>query len=83
MAPALRLALLLCLSLPLAAAETAPTWSLIANPHFEIYSQSGPENARTALVWFERLRAWLIRETGLQPDRLRPARVIGFASAAA
>src|SRR5438270_13681283 len=69
-----------CVFLP---AQTTPrSWSLAANPHFEIYSEAGPESARAALAWFERLRAWVIRETGLRTDRVRPARVIGFASAA-
>src|SRR5436305_13284593 len=67
-----------CVFLP---GQTTRSWSLAANPHFEIYSEAGPENARTALAWFERLRAWVVRETGLRADRVRPARVIGFASA--
>jgi tetratricopeptide (TPR) repeat protein len=54
-------------------------WALAADPQFEVYSQAGSESARTALAWFEQLRTWIIRETGLKPDRLRPARVIGFA----
>jgi tetratricopeptide (TPR) repeat protein len=63
-------------------AETARPWTLAANARFEIYSQLGPESARTTLLWLEQLRALLIRETGMQPDRLRPARLIGFAAAA-
>jgi tetratricopeptide (TPR) repeat protein len=57
-------------------------WTLAANERFEVYSQQGPESARATLAWLERLRALLIRETGVQPDRLRPARLIGFATAA-
>src|SRR5690242_13938378 len=67
-----------CVFLP---AQTPRSWFLAANPHFEVYSEAGPESARTALAGFERLRAWVIRETGLRTDRVRPARVIGFASA--
>src|SRR5690348_13374180 len=63
-------------------AQTARNWTLAANQRFEVYSQLGPESARTTLAWLERLRALLIRETGVQPDRLRPARLIGFATAA-
>jgi hypothetical protein len=60
----------------------ARSWALAASPHFEVYSQAGPEGARASLAWLERLRAWVTGEMGLQPDRLRPARVIGFASEA-
>src|ERR1043166_3700909 len=73
----------IALLLPLAAlAQPARPWTVAFNDHFEIYSQVSPESAYPALAWFEHLRAWLIRETGLRPDRIRPARVIGFASAA-
>lgn len=64
----------------LAAHTSWAAWSLAANPHFEVYAQAGPESARASLAWLERLRGWLIRETGLEPDRMRPARVIGFAT---
>src|SRR5919205_3775949 len=77
----MRLALVMLLSSRLGA-EPARSWALAANSRFEVYSQAGPESAASALAWFERLRGWLIRETGLQPDRMRPARVIGFASEA-
>jgi hypothetical protein len=63
-----------------ASADTPRTWSLAADPHFEVYAQGSPESARTALGWLQRLRSWVIGELGVQPDRLRPARVIGFAS---
>src|SRR5215831_3306847 len=79
-----RLACLLVPALLCAAAhaQTAGSWALAQDQHFEVYAQAGPESARTALAWFEQLRSWLIRETGLQPDRLRPARVVGFATPA-
>lgn len=57
-------------------------WTVAADTHFEVYSHAGPESARATLDWLERLRTWLAGATGLQPDRLRPARVIGFASSA-
>jgi hypothetical protein len=63
-------------------AQTSRPWTLAANGRFEVYSQLGPDSARTTLAWLERLRALLIRETGVQPDGLRPARLIGFATAA-
>jgi len=56
-------------------------WTVAANAHFEVYTDAGGERARASLEWLEQLRGWLIRETGLRPDRLRPARVIGFATA--
>jgi tetratricopeptide (TPR) repeat protein len=63
-----------------AGAEARVDWTLAVNAHFEVYSDAGPESARAALAWLEQLRGWLIRETGLKPDRLRAARVIGFAT---
>jgi tetratricopeptide (TPR) repeat protein len=62
--------------------QTAGSWSLAANPHFEVYSQRDSASAVDLVARLERLRAWMIREAGLQPDRLRPARVIAFGSAA-
>jgi tetratricopeptide (TPR) repeat protein len=81
MGPVLRACALLASSCVFLFAEPTGNWSLAANAHFEIYSEAGPESACTALAWFERLRAWVIRETGLRTDGVRPARVIGFASA--
>src|SRR4051794_231154 len=74
-------ALLLPLALS-APAQTSRTWTLAANDRFEVYSESGEASARATLTWLERLRAMLVREVGIRPDRVRPARVIGFASAA-
>src|SRR3569833_3032627 len=59
----------------------AQTWTLAANGRFEVYSQGGEASARATLAWLERLRALLIRHTGVTPDRLRPARVFAFATA--
>ncbi len=77
----MRLATLVLLLTSALAAQTR-SWTLVSNERFEVYSQLGPENGRATLAWLERLRALLIRETGIRPDRLRPARLIGFATAA-
>ena len=39
-----------------AGAQTVRPWALADSPHFEVYSQAGPESAATALAWFEQLR---------------------------
>ena len=64
----------------LARAAWGGGWTVAANAHFEVYTDAGAERARASLEWLEQLRGWLIQETGLRPDRLRPARVIGFAT---
>jgi tetratricopeptide (TPR) repeat protein len=66
----------------LAGGLSAQTWTVAANGHFEVYSQAGEERARATLTWLERLRGFLVRDFGITPDRLRPARVIAFASVA-
>jgi tetratricopeptide (TPR) repeat protein len=64
----------------LAQAAWGSGWTVAANAHFEVYTDAGADRARASLDWLEQLRGWLIQETGLRPDRLRPARVIGFAT---
>jgi tetratricopeptide (TPR) repeat protein len=64
----------------LAGAASGSGWTVAANAHFEVYTDAGGDRARASLDWLQQLRGWLIRETGLRPDRLRPARVIGFAT---
>ncbi|MDQ2711600.1 MAG: DUF1570 domain-containing protein [Acidobacteriota bacterium] len=64
--------------------SAASTWSVATSAHFSVYSQAGPENARTALKWFEELREFfardgLLAEDSLHDDRV-PVRVIGFRS---
>jgi tetratricopeptide (TPR) repeat protein len=54
-------------------------WALVQDGHFEIYSQTGPDAGRAALLWFEQLRA-AFEQIGLTSNR--PARVIGFRSVA-
>ena len=60
------------------------SWSVVKNSHFEIYSQSGPENARASLQWFEELREFFSRDAllGKQVNLVArpPVRVIGFRS---
>ena len=69
--------LLLCVS-----TQAQPTtWKLTRSDHFELYSQSDDAAARAGLLWFEQLRAFYLQKTGLTPEALHPARVIGFRSA--
>jgi tetratricopeptide (TPR) repeat protein len=51
------------------------------NDHFAIYSQAGEEAARSALSWFEQLRAFFTRQMKVDPDGRPLLRVIGFRSA--
>ena len=67
-----------------AAADSA--WTVARSSHFEVYSQAGEGSARTALGWFEELRAFFLRQmmlgiggTGREADS-SPVRVIGFRS---
>lgn len=47
---------------------------------FEVYSQAGDESARSALLWFEQLRAFSQQLTGPVLDSRPPVRVIAFRS---
>jgi tetratricopeptide (TPR) repeat protein len=62
-------------------AQPAPAWRLTQSEHFELYSQGDDTSARSALIWFEQLRAFYLQKTGLAPPTLPPVRVIGFRSA--
>jgi tetratricopeptide (TPR) repeat protein len=75
-----RIAALLVLSI-FANAQPVPTWHLTRSEHFELYSQGDDSAARSALLWFEQLRAFYLQKTGLPPESLRPVRVINFRSA--
>jgi tetratricopeptide (TPR) repeat protein len=69
----------LCIS---AHARPVPsTWKLGRTRHFELYSQGGEAAARSALTWFEQLRAFFQQQTGLNLDGRPPVRVIAFRSA--
>ena len=59
---------------------SAAGWKLARSAHFEVYSQAGDQPARAALAWFEQLRAFLVRHTGLLLEGRRPVRVVGFRS---
>jgi len=58
----------------------APNWRLTRSPHFEVYSQTGDETARSTALWLEQLRAFFLQQTGQKSDSLPPVRVIGFHS---
>jgi tetratricopeptide (TPR) repeat protein len=76
--------LLLCCATPARNLSTAH-WTLVRNSHFEIYSQAGEREGRSALLWFEQLRALFLEQHGLQTGQNLnshgPVRVIGFQSA--
>ena len=59
-------------------------WVVARNPHFEVYSQAGPERAKVALAWFEDLRRFFDRNGiipgGLAQEPRLPIKVIGFSS---
>jgi hypothetical protein len=60
-------------------------WTLVRNSHFEIYSQTGERDGRSALLWFEQLRAFFLSQHRAQGNHNLeshgPVRVIGFESA--
>ena len=74
-----RIAGLLLLGVSIRAQPT--TWKLTRSDHFDLYSQSDDAAARSALLWFEQLRAFYLQKTGLPPEALHSVRVIGFRSA--
>ena len=55
-------------------------WTVARSAHFEVYSQTGEEAARSAIGWFEQLRAFFVSHTSLELDHRPPVRVIGFRS---
>ncbi len=67
----------LCFS---AQASPASQWRLARSEHFEIYSQSGDETARSALAWFEQLRGFFLQQDILPLRQLPAVRVIVFGS---
>jgi tetratricopeptide (TPR) repeat protein len=62
-------------------APAASNWRLTRSEHFEIYSQVGDDASRSALLWFEQLRAFFLQQTGLKLDHSPAVRVIAFHSA--
>lgn len=62
-----------------ARAESSSGWTLVQSKHFDIYSQAGEVSARSALMWFEQLRA-IFQQAGLDLDGRPAVRVIGFRS---
>jgi tetratricopeptide (TPR) repeat protein len=79
-----RLAILATLACLTVAAKGLDDWSVAKSSHFEVYSQTGDETARRALIWLEQLRTFF-QQSGLLGggfnDQGRPAlRVVGFRS---
>lgn len=64
-----------------AASAVAQNWSVARNSRFEVYSQAGPDSARTAVNYFEQLRTFFLAQgfSGNAEGRAR-VRVIGFKS---
>jgi hypothetical protein len=75
---------LVCYAISARTSSTAQ-WTLVRNSHFEVYSQAGERDGRSALLWFEELRAFFLRQLGGQAGQTLqsrgPVRVIGFQSA--
>jgi hypothetical protein len=78
-------ALLLIAYLPLARGASNRQWTVVRSPHFEVYSQAGEQDGRSALLWLEQLRAFFVRGSAAQAGRdlesHGPVRVVGFQSA--
>jgi tetratricopeptide (TPR) repeat protein len=68
---------LFCLPL---CAEPPVHWTVGRSPHFTIYSEGGEDNARTALLWFESLRAFFLAHTDFKIDDSRRVYIVAFRS---
>jgi tetratricopeptide (TPR) repeat protein len=81
----LLVALTIAVCLPVACKASSSQWTLVQSPHFQVYSQSGERDGRSALLWFEQLREFFSRMTvsegGQGLESRGPVRVIGFRSA--
>jgi len=62
------------------AAPRESNWVRAAAPHFNVYSDTAPESARSLATGFERLRAFFLRQVNLEAPPAREVRVICFAS---
>ncbi|HMJ61518.1 MAG TPA: hypothetical protein VK493_07120, partial [Bryobacteraceae bacterium] len=78
----LPVALTIAAYLPIACKASSSQWTLVQSPHFQVYSQSGERDGRSALLWFEQLREFFSRMTvsegGRGLESRGPVRVIGF-----
>jgi hypothetical protein len=67
-----------------ASAGAGSQWFVARSPHFEVYSQAGPDRARSALTRFEEFRSFFDRNNVVQggsaTQKRPPLRVIGFSS---
>ena len=76
---------LLAIYLPVVCAASDREWTLVRSSHFEVYSQTGERDGRSAALWFEQLRAFFDpiahKQSGVGVDGDGPVRVIGFQSA--
>ena len=79
--PALQLAVKVVLLLVVLARAWAAEWTRVSGTHVELYSDTGAENARAVLLWFERLHAFFQQQTGLEIGPRLPVRIVYFRSA--
>lgn len=56
-------------------------WLRVTSPYFEVYTTTGEQKAREAILHFEQVRGFFLAATGLQPFAGRPVRIILFQSA--
>jgi tetratricopeptide (TPR) repeat protein len=77
-----RALLLFCLCSFCVFAQHDSSWRVARSGRFEVCAQAGEASARAALLWFERLHALVVQQTGLKLEGLPPLRVIGFRSPA-
>ncbi|HZU24136.1 MAG TPA: hypothetical protein VFA04_01355, partial [Bryobacteraceae bacterium] len=76
-----RLAAVWCGACYLASAAVPSTpWLVARTSAFEVFTDAGPQTARSTLLWFEELRAFFTRQTGLAITAGPPVRVIVFRS---
>lgn len=76
------LLVLVAIGAPLCA-TAAPAWRLTSNNHFQLYSETSDERARTILGWFEQLHAFFDQEGGGGKSISAPVKVMVFSSEAA
>lgn len=78
-------AVALALHLPVLCAAADSEWTLVRSPHFEVYSQAGARDGRSALLRFEQLRGFFAQVAPAQAaaalnDHTRSVRIIRFQS---
>jgi len=44
-------------------------WTLVDSAHFQVYSQTGEQDARSLALWLEQLRAFALTTSTIKPDQ--------------